>query len=607
MIGISTATPLIVKLSIPAGIAAACKNDGMLAAVASGEGAGLLVDLGTVLIAALIGGYVARKLKMPVLVGYLAAGVVVGPYTPGFIADTEAVQSIANLGIVLLMFAVGVQFSLNELKAVRWTALVGGTIQIVGTIAIGWGLALAFGLGHYEGLFLGCALALSSTAVIVRVLEERAELGSSHGGILLGIAVVQDLSLIVMVAMLPALAQLSTDGAGAMSSVGIALVKAAAFLVLTVLLAIYAIPALLSRVVRTGSPELFLLTIVALCMSAAVVAEEAGLGHALGAFLAGIVVSESPYSHEVFSQVKPLRDVFASLFFVSIGMLLNPLFLMKQWPIITAVVFAIVFGKALVATLAVHWTGWHLRTSLIAGIGLAQIGEFSFVLAMEGARREVISPELSSIIMSSALLTILIWPFYFEQARPIYGLLCRIPVFHRMVTQAERPDEAGNGEAAAHAEVIILGGGRVGRYVSDAMRALEISHVVVDFDSAAIARLRENKVPVLFGDASAIDVIEKSNPERAKLAIVALPEAALTHMAVKALRHLAPDLRIAARVRRGSDIPWMRQAGADAVIHGEFESGVEMIRQTLDHLGFADEAVDQYIEEVRQHRYRSAD
>jgi monovalent cation:H+ antiporter-2, CPA2 family len=575
-----------------------------MAVVSAEEGPRLLLDLGIVLLAALLGGLAARALKIPVLVGYLVAGVVVGPHTPGFIAGTETVSSIANLGIVLLMFAVGVQFSLKELGAVKRTAVLGGILQIVGTILLGWLLAILFGMSHYAGLFLGSALALSSTAVIVRVLEERAELGSAHGAILLGIAVVQDLSLVVMVAILPALAQLSADGAAALAGVALAALKAIAFLVGTVLLAIYAIPALLKRVVSTGSPELFLLTVIALCMVAALSAEEAGLGHALGAFLAGIVVSESPYSHEVFSQVRPLRDVFASLFFVSVGMLLDPTFLAQQWGIITAVVIAIVIGKAVISTFAVHWTGWHIRTALIAGIGLAQIGEFSFVLAMEGSRREIISPELGSIIMSSALLTILIWPFYFNLARPIYALLCRQKSFHRLVTRPKKREELGK-RLTGSAEVIILGGGRVGRYVSDAMRALGIGHVVVDFDSVAIARLKENDVPVLFGDASAIDVIEQAHPHKSKLAVVALPEASLTHMAIKALRQLAPDLRIAARVRRGADIPRMREAGADVVIHGEFESGVEMIRQTLDHLGFSDDEVDTYVEEVRQHRYRS--
>ncbi len=285
-------------------------------------GVEFLGQIGIVLIAALIGGLVARALRLPVLIGYLIAGIAVGPHTPGFIAQESTVGTVADLGVALLMFAVGVQFSLDELNHVRKTALVGGGAQIVGTIILGVLLGLAFGWGVYGGLFLGCAIALSSTAVMLKVLEERGELGSSHGNVMLGILVVQDLSLVLMIVLLPALAALQTEGVRALASVGIALLKALLFLGITVLMATRGAPALLNRVARSGSRELFLLTVVCLCLIAGYTAEQLGLGLALGAFLAGIVVSESGFAQEVFSQIRPLRDVFASIFFVSVGMLL---------------------------------------------------------------------------------------------------------------------------------------------------------------------------------------------------------------------------------------------------------------------------------------------
>jgi CPA2 family monovalent cation:H+ antiporter-2 len=569
-----------------------------------------LGQIGVVLIAALIGGLVARTLRLPVLIGYLIAGIVVGPHTPGFIAQESTVSVVADLGVALLMFAVGVQFSLDELNHVRKTALVGGGAQILGTIVLGELLGLAFGWGIYGGLFLGCALALSSTAVMLKVLEERGELGTSHGNVMLGILVVQDLSLVLMIVLLPALSDLQTEGLTALTDVGIALLKALLFVLITVLMATRGAPALLGRVARTGSRELFLLSVVCLCLAAGYAADQLGLGLALGAFLAGIVVSESGFAQEVFSQIRPLRDVFASIFFVSVGMLLDPKFLAANWLTVTAVVVTILIGKTLVTMIPLRLLGWHGKTVVLAGMGLAQIGEFSFVLATVGSSRQIIGPEIAGVILASALITILIAPFFFSAAGQIYQATNRYPAIARLLNQPtaedlqEKNKVTGQGMSREREKVIILGAGRVGRYVSDALRSKKVPHVVVDYDLNVASRLRENGARVVYGDVTSETVLEKAKPESADLAVVALPEAATTEMAVRLLKKMAPGLRVVARVHRGNDIPLIRKAGADAVIHAEFEAGTEMIRQGLDRLGFADAEVDAYINEVRLHRYR---
>jgi monovalent cation:H+ antiporter-2, CPA2 family len=563
-----------------------------------------LIDLGVALVAALLAGLAARAIRLPVVVGYLVAGLLVGPHTPGFVAGAETVRFIGDLGIVLLMFAVGVQFSLRDLGPVKRTALFGGTLQIALTIVLGIVVALLLGWDTYTGLFLGCALALSSTAIIIKILEERAELGSSHGSIQLGISVVQDLSLVVMIVLLPAIAGLGAGDIGQMPALLLALVESVAVVVATVIVAKYLVPSLLSQVVRTGSPELFLLTIVCLVLLAATGAEAVGLGYPLGAFIAGVIVSESPYSQEVFSQIRPLRDVFASIFFVSIGMLLNPEFLAEHWVPVTAVVVAILVGKAMISTLAVYLLGWHARTAFLAGIGLAQIGEFSFVLATEGARREIVDPMVADVILTSALITIFLYPFLYNLGSPFYGLVTRFELVRNLVNRRIARAGFTSAEPNLNPEVLVLGGGRVGRYVSDALRTYKIPHVVIDYDATAIARLRENDVPIIYGDASSADVVALANPQKAQLAIVALPEVAITEMAIKTLKKLAPHVPVVARVRRGIDIPRMRWAGADGVVHGEFESGVEMIRQALGRLGYGHEHIDDYIADVRDYRYR---
>jgi CPA2 family monovalent cation:H+ antiporter-2 len=574
-----------------------------------GPGSEFLREFGLALIAALLGGLAARALRLPVLLGYLAAGLIVGPHTPGLTVDQATVQQVADLGVALLMFAVGVHFSLESLGAVRRTALIAGAAQIGGTILLGIPVGLLLGWGVYGGVFLGCALALSSTAVMIRILEERGELGTTHGSILLGILIMQDLSLIVMVALLPSLADLRGGAGGALAGIGLALLKAGGFVGAALLLASRGVPALLGRVARTGSPELFLLTVVCLCFTAGVLAEWAGLGLALGTFLAGLVVSGSPFAHEVFARVQPLRDVFASLFFVSVGMLLEPAFLLRHWPAVLLVVCVILLGKALLTATAVWALGWHGRTAVLVGLGLAQIGEFSFVLASVGSGRGLIPGEVSGVILSAALITLLLTPFVYGGADRLYRRLSAVPVLARRLN---RTPGDGEGEASvltpdvtgSAPHLIILGCGRVGRYVSDALRAKKVPHIAVDYDVASSERLREQGVPVVFGDASSEVVLEQTAPREARLAIVALPDAAVTQMAVRGLKRLAPDLPVVVRVHRGVDIPRLRAAGADAVIHAEFEAGVEMIRQALDRLEMPDVEVDAYIEQVRLFRYR---
>ena len=564
---------------------------------------GFLVNIGIALLAALAGGLIARLVRLPVLIGYLVAGVVVGPHTPGILASPDTIHSVANLGVVLLMFTVGIHFSLDELNAVRRTALIGGGVILLGMVLLGLLIAGIFHWGMYGGLFLGCALFLSSTAVMMRIMDERGELGTSHGAIMLGILVVQDLSLVLMAALLPALAGVAAHGVGALAPLGWALLKAALFMGAAILLAVKGAPALMGRVSRMGSQELFLLTGVGICLVTAVIAEAAGLGLTLGAFIAGIVVSETDYAHELFAQIRPLRDVFAAIFFVSIGMLLDPVFLRRHWPAVLCVVLAIVVGKALLSALAVYATGHHGRTAILAGLGLAQIGEFSFVLANIGGERKLIDPEITGVILSAALITLLLTPFVYGAAGPLYARLNKAPSISRWLNRRHE-EEALDAESCSAARVLVLGYGRVGRYVSDALRANGIAHIVVDYDGTAIARLKQNGVTAIYGDASSETVLHQASPHCLGLAIVALPEAATTEMAIHVLKRLAPDLSVVARVHRGVDIPRMREAGADAVIHAEFEAGTEMIRQSLQRLDLSDTTVQKYIDGVREHRYR---
>lgn len=561
-----------------------------------------LTNVGVALAAAVVGGFLARLARLPLLVGYVVAGVVVGPHTPGLFASEETVHAVAKLGVALLMFAVGVQFHLEEMFKVRKIALLGGGAQILGTLLAGWGLGLALGWGHYGGLFVGCALALSSTAVMMRLLEERGELGTAHGTAMLGILVVQDLAVVLMMTVLPALATLSSGGAGALWGVGLSLLRALLLVSLTLFLARKVVPSLLDRVARANSQELFLLVVICVCLGAAYLAQLGGLSLEIGAFLAGLVISESDYAHEVFAEIRPVRDIFSSVFFVSIGMLLNPQVLVRHGAAVAAVVAVILIWKSLLTAVAVYLCGAHGRTAIFTGLGLAQIGEFSFVLASVGSERGLIAPQISDVLLAAALITILLTPLLYGSAPKLYGALNRIPALSRLLNRHGTKEEVL--PESVGARVLLLGGGRVGKHVSQALSAREISHVVVDYDAEVVARLRAAHIPVVYGDATSEIVLARATPPSVELAIVALPEASLSPIVVRLLRKHRPELPVIARVHHGVSIPRLRAAGADEVVHAEFEASTEIIRHTLAHLSVPPDDTNTYLQQIRAFRYR---
>jgi CPA2 family monovalent cation:H+ antiporter-2 len=406
-----------------------------------------------------------------------------------------------------------------------------------------------------------------------------------------------------MAAALPSLAQIEQSGAGALIGVLKSLLWAGLFLAVTLFLAARGVPWLLDRVARMRSRELFLITVVVICLGAAAGAEMAGLGLPLGAFMAGLIISESEYAHEVFAQIRPLRDMFAALFFVSVGMLLNPQFLFSHWLMVIIVVGATVIGKAVITLIPVFALTRQVRVSLFSGLGLAQIGEFSFVLATLGSSRGLIPPEISAVLVTVALVTILLTPALFESVEPLYRWLNRAAWSSRLIN-LEPAAEQKMYHRGVPARVLVLGYGRVGRYVSDALKAKDVPHLVVEYDAKSVERCRRKGIPVMFGDASSLTVLERARPQDAELAVVALPEAGMTEVAIRNLKSLSPGIQVVARVHRGPFIPRIRAAGADAVIHAEFEASTEMIRQGLDRLGIPDPEVDDYLERVRNARYR---
>jgi CPA2 family monovalent cation:H+ antiporter-2 len=553
------------------------------------------------LLAAITCGALFYRLKQPVIIGYLIGGLLVGPYALGFVSDVHTIEMFAEIGVALLMFALGVEFSLRELKPVYKVAVIGGALQILLAIALTGGVANLFGLSLGAGILLGCIIAISSTVIVLKVLMERGELDSMHGRIALGVLIVQDLSVVPIMVILPNLA----DPAHILGMPMLfALGKAALILALLAVVGTRVVPKLMARIAATRSRELFLLSSVALCFGTAAVTYSFGLSLALGAFLAGIIVSESDHSHQILADVIPLRDLFATLFFVSVGMMINPFFLISHLPAVGGLTLAIVLGKAVLIAGTTRLFGYTGRTSLAVGMGLAQIGEFSFVLAKMGRQDGLITEDFFSIILASALLSILVTPLMMQAATPLYRLMQRLP-FVRATSRRKVFESAATAELKGLVDhVVICGFGRVGSSLGKVLVRSGIPVLVIDIDHVRIQGLRERGVPCLYGDSSNIEVLRHARLELARAMVVALPDPLACQMALSNAKLINPKVDVIARAQRSEDVEGLYQLGAEEVVQPEFEASIEVIRYTLAKLGYTSREVQRYSHQIRKEGYR---
>jgi monovalent cation:H+ antiporter-2, CPA2 family len=555
----------------------------------------LFTDIATILVVALTGGMIAHRLGQPVILGYLLAGVALGPHTPGITVRPQSVQTVAEFGVALLMFAVGLEFSLRDLAPIRHLAVWGGLLQIALTTALGFALGyFLLGWEWYPSLFLGTILAISSTMIVMKLLGERGELQSRHGLVMLGILIVQDLAVVVMVALLPPLADLERLS---LMAVGISLLTVVCYLALAILLSLRLVPWVLRSVAATRSRELVILTSAGICFGAAIGTHQLGFSVALGAFIAGLVISESEFSHEVLADMIPLRDLFASLFFVSIGMIFDPAFLLRQWPAVLLITAAIVVGKAAIVAGVVSGFGYHPRVAVTVGLGLAQIGEFSFVMAKLGLNRGLVSPHFYSLVISAALVTIFATPFLVGAAPRLVTPLSRLLRRSEEVTDtAEQVTEPPQGH------VVICGYGRVGGQVGAALEELGVPFSVVDYDRGVIDGLRARGVPAIYGDASHPEVLAHVHAESAGTAVVTVPDLFAAHLVVRRLRATNPELPIVARAHTEGDLDALRREGANEVVLPEFEAGLEVLRYALFHHPRLTSGAAEYVDALRRQR-----
>jgi len=537
---------------------------------------GFLVTLALALIAATIGAAIAVRFGQSPILGYVAAGVLIGPYTAGPVAQAETVAALADVGLVFLLFAIGLQLSISDLLRVGRVAIVGGTLQVIGMIVVGYLVALALGFGQLEAVFFGAFISQSSSTVIAKILGDRGELDSAHGHIALGWATLQDLSTIVLVVILGALAQGGDLGA----DLGLAVGKAVLFMVILLPLGLRVLPWLFERLAQLRQREVFILGVVAVALGTAYASELFGVSLALGAFLAGLLVSESDISHHILGELAPLRDVFAGLFFVSIGMLIDPGFVVAAIGLVLlAVVLTVPVKGTLVAGLS-FLLGTPARTAVLAGATLAQAGEFSFLLARVGIEAGVVGDEMFSLMLASAGVSIVLAP---PIARYAPDALRSIDLRYVKQLAAASGAEVATGPARRYA--VIAGYGRVGRLVGAALERRGFPYLVIEVDPRICRDLRQRGVPVVQGLVENPHNLARANLSHATVLVLTVPDAFALQQTVHYLRRDHPRLPIIARARTAADRALLQREGVGEIVVAETEVALEMARYTLGRLG----------------------
>jgi CPA2 family monovalent cation:H+ antiporter-2 len=551
----------------------------------------LLVALTTTLIAAAIGGAVAVRLRQSAVVGYILAGVAIGPRTPGLVADIEIVNSLADLGVIFLMFSIGVQISFKEIRRVGPLVAVGGTAQVAASVAIGWAIGTALGWSSLEALFLGAFTSISSTAIAGRILGERGETESEHGVITVGWLAVQDLLTIVLIVLLSAL-----SGEGGIEDIGLAVGKGVLFIALVIPIGSRVVPRLFEVIAASRRRELFTLGVVAVTLGTAALGSFFGISLALGAFLAGTLIADSDLSHQVMGEAVPFRDVFAGLFFVSIGMLVDPAVIVGSLPLLLLLLLLIGPMKAILVTALGAVFRYPLRSSALAGILLAQSAEFSFLLARIGTQgpRPVLSEELFGLLLTSAALSIVFAPAAYQYGRRGIDRLQNRLAPHDW-EEAIPADPAHSRRIA-----VICGYGRVGRLVATALQRRGFEFVVVDESPQAVREAREAGIVALRGNVENRVVLDRAPIERATVLVVAVPDPVTTRYVVDTVRRRHPRLPIVARTHSGSERAVLRQLGATVVVVGEVELALEMTRFTLRQFGVSGPELTSLIEGLRR-------
>ena len=546
-----------------------------------------------------------QRLKLPALLGFLITGIVAGPSGLNLIKASHEVELLSEIGIIFLLFVIGIEFSLKGLMSIRNTVLWGGFLQVGGTIGITALVATWLGMTLPSAIFLGFLLALSSTAIVLKMLQERGEVSSPHGRVAVAILIFQDIIVVLMMLMIPLLAGRSTNpGADLLWLFG----KLAGILVVLVILGKYVVPALFKRVVRAKSRELFLLTTVVLCFATAWLTSAVGLSLALGAFFAGLIISESDYSHQATANILPFREIFISFFFVSVGMLLDLDFFFAHFFPIHALAFGVILLKFSVLFITGFLLRYPVKTVLLASLALFQVGEFSFLLSVRGMEYDLLTDEVYQYFLAVSIISMGATPFVIKYSERIAALLLLAPLPTKVRKRLRKFADQQKGKVQLDPDqmkdhVVVVGFGINGENVAKATREAKIPFVVIELDPGSIDRAQGLGIPVVYGDASEPAILEHVHIQDARVVVISISSAEDTKRIISAVRDYSRTAYIIVRTRHLREIEPNLALGADEVIPEEFETSIEIFTKVLKKYLVPGDEITHFVSQIRAHNY----
>ena len=542
--------------------------------------------------------YALSRVRIPPLVGFLLAGVIIGPHGLELLRDTHSVELMAEIGVVLLLFTIGIEFSLSRLMRMKKAVIAGGGSQVVLTIGLSALMSYAATRNLNMSILFGFLIALSSTAIVLKMLAEKGEIDSPHGRMMVGILIFQDLCVVPLMLLIPSLTGATID----LIDIALKMGKAVFIIIAVLLSARWLVPRLLHQVVHTRSRELFISTIILLCLGIAYFTSKFGLSLALGAFLAGLVILESEYAHQATSDILPFKESFMGLFFVSAGMLMNIGFAADNYLKVAIAVLLIIGLKLLTGTLSSLVAGSPFRTALHAGLGLAQIGEFSFVLAIAGKAAGLITEDFYQVFLSSTVVTMMLTPFLLKAAPSLSGWVASRRLMKRLTRMKKSSERAGH-PARRQGHVIIIGFGLNGRNLAKVLAEAEIPYVVLEMNPDTVQKMKKKSEPIYYGDGTSVEILHNMSINKARLLVVAISDPASTRRIVSIARHENPDVFIVVRTRYLVEVEDLKALGANEVIPEEFETSIEIFSRVLHQYNFPGNIILEMVEKVRSNSY----
>jgi len=558
----------------------------------------LLNDIVIIFVLSIVILFICHRLRVPAIVGFLLAGILAGPYGLGLVKAVHEVELLAEVGVVLLLFTIGIELSIKKLLQIKKSVLMGGSIQVLLTFLVTFVIARQLGQPVGNSIFIGFLISLSSTAIVLKLIQERAEVDSPHGRTALGILIFQDIIIVPMILITPLLAG-STGNAG--ESILILIAKGIGIIGLVIVSAKWIVPQVLYQIARTRSRELFILSIVVICLAVAWITSSAGLSLALGAFLAGLIISESEYSHQALGNILPFRDVFTSFFFVSIGMLLDVGFLFRQPGTIALIALGILVIKSIIACFATVLLGFPFRTSILVGLALSQVGEFSFILSRTGVEHGLLTGNIYQIFLAFSVLSMAATPFIITMAPRLANIILLLPLPKRLISGFYPVSEIKVKSKKDH--LIIIGFGVNGRNVARAARLSGIPYAVIEMNPETVKSEQAQGEPIYYGDSTQEVVLQHANIKDARIVVTAINDPAATRRIVEIIRRLNPKVHLIVRTRYFQEMKPLYELGANEVIPEEFETSVEIFTRVLAKYLIPKDKIEGLVAEIRSDGY----